>query len=197
MIEETYFLSSLFSNEGQWFWQALGTVIVGVSLFSVFVQIRLQRMASMVDAIEKLVSTWNSDSHLRLRLSVCQKLIDDRQYFGADSEELLELLERIGAYVKFGALSEHAVWEVFSWYTDHYFELSRHGIAEIRRYHGDPLLFENFERLAVRLNKISRKKGLRPIVVQDQTDAQNFLNSEISTAEHLLGLKTETSKQRN
>lgn len=194
MSDETSFLSSLFSNEGQWFWQALGTVIVGASLVAVFIQVRLQRMASMVDAIEKLVSTWNSENQLRLRLNVCRRLINDKRYFGEDSEELLELLERIGAYVRFGALSEKAVWEVFSWFTDHYYELSRDGIAEMRKHHGDPLLYENFEWLAVRLNQISRKRGLRSLVVRNETDAQNFLNAEINTAELLLGIATSASR---
>ncbi len=188
MTDETSAILSLFSNEGQWFWQALGTAIVGTSLIAVFFQVRLQRMASMVDAIEKLVLTWNSENQLRLRLSVSQRLSSDSGYFGDDSEELLELSERIGAYVKFGALSEQAVWEVFSWYTDHYFELSRNGIVEMRKRHRDPLLFENFEWLAVRLNQTSRKRGLRSVVVQNQTDAQNFLDAEISTANLLLGL---------
>lgn len=190
MANDASFFLELFSNDGQWFWQALGTVIVGASLLAVYRQVRLQQMAGMVDAIEKLVMAWNSENQLRLRLAVCEKMRADATYFGADTEELLELFERIGAYVKFGALSERAVWDVFSWHIDHYYELARSGLADLRIHHKDRLLFENFEWLAIQLNKRSRDKGLQSLIVQNQSDARNFLNAEINTAQILLGLES-------
>lgn len=191
MASEARFILELFSNEGQWFWQALGAVIVGASLVAVYRQVKLQRMAGMVDAIEKLVMAWNSESQLRLRLAVCEKMKTDITYFGDDTEELLELFERIGAYVRFGALSERAVWDVFSWYIDHYYELARSGLTDLRKHHKDRLLFENFEWLAIQLSNTSRSKGLPSHILQNQIDARNFLDAEINTAKILLGLEFE------
>jgi len=180
---------AFFSNESQWFWQALGTLIVGASLIALYHQVRLQRLSGIVDSMEKLTLLWNSENQLKLRLSVCEKLSKDINYFGNDTEELLELFERVGAYVKIGAIPEFAIWEVFSWYIDHYYEISRAGLTELRIHYKDPLLFENFEWLAVKLNNISRRKNLRSVVINNKSDAEKFLNGEINTARVLLGVE--------
>ena len=168
--------------------QAFGIFFVVASLWSVKGQIRLQRASHIIGSVESLVATWNSENTLTLRKQVCQKMIEERTYFGSDSEELLEIFERLGMYERIGALPLDVIWEAFSWYVGHYHTLTQEGLKELRDHHGDEFLFENFEILAEKLQELSKEKGSISERTENNKKLGRFLTSEIKTANTLLNI---------
>lgn len=178
----------LFDNSAMWFWQASGTIAIVISFIAVRIQLRLQRFTHIIDSTEKLVAIWNSNSNLRLRKQVCNKLKNDNSYFGNDSEELLDIFERIGLYVKIKALPSDVAWEAFSWFIDHYYVLSKNGIDEMRADYNDELLFNNFTWLAGKMNRVSCTKYTKPNLNINPSDLLTFLDSEIAIADVRLNI---------
>lgn len=163
--------------------QAVASAGLIISLFLIWRQLRTQNFSHNLQSMEILREIWDSERQLRLRLAVATKLQSNRNYYDEDFGELLEIFERMGAYVRQGSISKELVWHCFSWYIEHYFEIARDGVLLSRKKYHDEFIFTEFFFLAREMKEITKKRNGAKI-----TDEMSviFLEAEIATAKLLL-----------
>jgi len=176
-----------------WFWEFAGVLILVISVFLVLSQLRLQRYAHVVSATEILVSKFESERMLKLRLSTCLGLIENRDYYGSDLETLLEFFDRVAAYEAQGALPIPVIWETFSWHFEFYYFLSTSKVAAVRIEYNDPSYLSGIEGLMLRFRQHERSSRVTATIVSDDKLVVKFLQDEIDVARMLLGVEASSA----
>ncbi len=67
---------ALIGPGSEWFWSMLQFVIVAITLYAIFRQVRLQASAAAIEQVEALYREWNSERMARNRLIVLEALRD-------------------------------------------------------------------------------------------------------------------------
>ena len=178
----------------EWLWAALQFVVVVVTAILIYAQIKTQVHTHVVRTIEDMMRLWNSSHYLLLRRQVCDRWREGEEAFDPMCGELCEIFERFGLYLRIGAIPEQAMWEAISWHIEHYYSMFGDKLCCVRRKYNDLYLFENFEILARRMIKISRKRGISNFS-KTQEEIRVFLDGEVSTANILLRLESEKQSQ--
>jgi Domain of unknown function (DUF4760) len=145
---------SLLGPGSEWFWTALSTVAVVVSLLAIYRQIRLQTDVKETQQLNDLAKDWESERIQRLRLAVFLGIKEGKPvreiaaaWRIAGFWEVMGGLARAG-HVSADMISETLGGEVVFWWAN----LSPF-INEVRVERGSPTGFEHFEWLADRMRR--------------------------------------------
>jgi hypothetical protein len=142
---------ALIGPGSEWFWSMLQFVIVAITLYAIYRQVRLQASTSAIDQVTALEHDWDAEGMARSRLAVLQALRDgvDPSKVPADAAgAIAHFWERVGYLVATGHIEPSLVWEYFSnsigtWWA----WLTPYARASRERFEV-PGILENFERLA-------------------------------------------------
>ncbi|MEW5873066.1 MAG: hypothetical protein AB1894_27655 [Chloroflexota bacterium] len=141
-----------------WLWAMVQTITIVISLVVIGIQLRIQTGSHIVTSIQTIEERWNSEPMLRARNTVCRRWQDGKKDFDPLAEQISEFFEDLGVYARNHVLSSQVLWEVFSWNIQHYYCLFSDGIRDKRNEFHDDTLYDQFEHLFNRLNRINRKK---------------------------------------
>jgi hypothetical protein len=96
-------------------------------------------------------------------------------------EDVLNLLEDLGAFHRLGYMNDELLWSTFSFYIKHWWSACKDYIAEERsRQNNDRSLFEEFEHLVDKVyNLESKRRGkTRAELEPSKEDIKRFLEDE-------------------
>ena len=85
-----------------------------------------------------------------------------------EHETVLSFFEELGFFLRRGIFDLLAVWEMYSYYIEHYWPLLEPHVAELRRSENDKTFYENAELLYRKSCAITEKRCLK----SDKTPAQ-------------------------
>ena len=172
----------------EWFWACLQFLAVALTLALIYVQVRVQTASHVVQSLSTIHTRWNSESMLRARHHVCSKwIVGDRDFDGV-AQYVAEFMEELGIYLRMRAVPVREMWEVQSWYVEHYYWMFKAGIEQYRQTYKDENLYTQFEALFGRMNKMNRKRR-SPHLPRNETELTAFAQTELALAEAVLKLK--------
>ena len=183
------------------FWEALNLLVVFLSAMLIVRQLRLQSTSHLVSTVHVLDEIWKHDSMIRARYMACESWLNGNVKADATVEHIFEFLEQIATYYKLGALSKEAIWEMYSWYIEHYWQMFGQGVSELRDRRQDPTLYCEVESVVKILHIISRERQAPTnLSIAELVD---FAQREMDIAVTLEGLRrtsvteeTTTNEQR-
>lgn len=173
---------NIVGQQSGWFWTMIQSLAVIVSLILIYRQVRAQRVANSLVALEKLAERWNSNRLCDARSAVVSAYPSTSKKIEHHEEILLTFIEELGGHSKKGVLDIDAVWHFYSYYVEHYWPILLEKVLEIRTENQDESYFDQAEWLYDKCCKFSRKRGSCPI----KTEAQlaTFIKGELNYVEY-------------
>lgn len=153
---------ALIGPGSEWFWSMLQFVIVVITLYAIYRQVRLQASSSAIEQVAALERDWSSEAMTRSRLAVLHSLrdgVDPKDVPGQAGGVIGNFWERIGYLVAAGHIDSGLVWEYFSNSIGTWWAWLTPFAEKSRRQFGVAVIFENFERLASKMAELDRKAG--------------------------------------
>lgn len=175
----------------EWFWSMLQFVIVAITLYAIYRQVRLQASAGAIDQATALQRDWHSSERLmRSRLAVLVALregINPATGARAACSEVGNFWERVGYLVKSGHIDRRLVHEYFGNSVQLWWAWLGPSVKFWREAEGDPGIHEHFGWLAECVAEMDRAAG--GTLTYDEAYLAGRLQGQISY--HLEAIRTE------
>jgi hypothetical protein len=153
---------ALIGPGSEWFWSALQFVIVAITLYAIYRQVRLQASTAAIEQVASLDRDWRTELMARSRLDVQLAVRDKvdvaklpRQAVGTISN----YWERVGYLVHSGHIDERLIYEYFGNDVRTWWALLAPLVKHDRELYGDPKLGEHFDWLGDRIAAMDREAG--------------------------------------
>lgn len=178
--------AQIFGQNSVWFWAMFQAVVVAITLYLIYRQVRIGRYSNMLDTLARLDEKWLSKVMLRARHDICDDYISPEKPEGKKIKYreamVLDFFEDIGIFLKHRVLDKETVWESYSYSIEHYWQMLQGRIIEFRVSSRDQSWYDNFQLLAESMRKVSKKRGAS---TQDKTDEEmkRFARGEIQRLE--------------
>jgi hypothetical protein len=146
----------------EWFWSMLQFVIVAITLYAIYRQVRLQASSSAIEQVAALEHDWTAEAMTRSRLAVLNSLrdgVDSKSVPGQAGGSIGNFWDRVGYLVKAGHIQPQLVWEYFSNTCETWWAWLAPFAEETRRRFEVPQIFENFQWLAGQMAEMDRRAG--------------------------------------
>jgi Domain of unknown function (DUF4760) len=170
-------LQGIFGPGSEWFWAMAQFLVIAVTLFFINSQIKLQRLANALSSLFTLREQWRSDKMRYARKVICENKDKSSNKIGANEGAILGFFEEIGVYLYSGVFDEKMIWDLYSYWIEHYWIILEPHIQEYRKNASDETLFERFESLHKCMSAISRRRGTQ--VKKSDEQQQKFREGEI------------------
>jgi hypothetical protein len=168
----------------EWLWTAISGIVLAVTFFAIYRQLRLQRSAAAIEQLERIEHEYDSERFGRYKLELHVALRD-----GVDPADLpinaaapiLNFWERVGSLARRGHLDLQLLFDggtVFYCQSD--WVLLAPTIMKARREREAPALAEHFEWLVGRTETWARKAG---VGLDDATQQAARRGSSIASCE--------------
>ncbi len=174
-------VKNVIGPNSSWFWAMATFLVILASLIFICRQVRYQRQANMLSTFACLDARWKANEMLKARRHVCEDYQKNEKVISQPEELVLSFFEEIGLYLRTGVFDATTVWEVYSYYVEHYWEILRPRIIEFRASSQDKTWFSQFEYLAIKLAHQSKKHRASPA---EKTNEQikKFVTGELARA---------------
>jgi hypothetical protein len=172
----------------EWLWAFMRFVVIALTLALIYRQVRVQTASHVVQSLSTIHTRWNSELILRARQHVCSRWVAGDRDFDGVAQYLAEFLEELGVYLRIHAVSEPELWEVQSWYVEHYYCMFKSGIAQYRQTYKDETLYSEFQMLFDRMGEMDSKRGA-PHSDRSEEEITVFAKVELAVADAVLKLK--------
>ena len=167
----------VFGNDFIWIWSMLQFFAVLIGFCFIIKQISLLREKNMLDALLSLDALWKSESFCVNRKSACEKYPDNMKSINREESMILGFFEDIGVFVKRKVFAKEVIWEKYSYYIDHYWDMYKSHIQAYRDETNDITWFDNFEYLKSIMDELSRQRGLST-VKKTEEEIRKFRSEE-------------------
>ena len=146
----------------EWFWSMLQFVVVTITLYAIYRQVRLQADTAAIEQIDRIVKDWTSETALRHTLAIRLAIRD-----GAPREELPygaasfvgDFWEGIGYLVREGHINRRLVHENLGNGPQWWWAVMSPWARRVRVDTDEPGALEHFEWLAGQMAALDRKRG--------------------------------------
>lgn len=149
---------------------------VAVSLFLIYRQLRAQRLANTLSALKAMDERWNAGrlAAARAAIAMLHPSIDTKM--DHHEEAVLTFFEEMAIYVRRGAFDMKSVWDLYSYYFEHYWPILFPKVKELRAIERDTTYYENAEWLYEKVCAYSRRRKAIPVKTSNQLD--KFIDGE-------------------
>ena len=178
--------AQIFGQNSAWFWTMLQAIVVAITLYLIYRQLRVGRYSNMLDTLARLDEKWFSEVMLKARHGICCDYVnpekkEDRRITYREAM-VLDFFEDIGIFLKRRVLEKETVWESYSYSIEHYSQMLQVRVTEFRASSKDQSWYDNFQALAETMRKVSKKRGAS---TQDKTEQEMklFARGEIQRLE--------------
>jgi hypothetical protein len=172
-----WMIKNMFCEGASWFWSMAQFFVIGISLVLIYRQIRLQRQANMLQTLGSVDNRWNAQEMVASRQKACENYLKDQLRINREQADVLAFFEDVGAYLEKGVFDTESVWDKYSYYIEHYWAMYQPHINEFRAESKDHTWYEKFEILKNKMEKFSKKKGLK-VVRKTQEEIKRFISIE-------------------
>ncbi|MEO6208200.1 MAG: hypothetical protein ABIP77_09635 [Candidatus Limnocylindrales bacterium] len=156
---------ALIGPGSEWFWSMLQFVIVAITLYAIYRQLRLQASAGAIEQMAALERDWNSEPLIRSRLAILLALrdgVDPADVPDRAASEIGNFWERVGYLVLMGHIERRLLYEYLGpavrlWWT--WLTPTTH---RERKRTEQPRNNEHFEWLVGVMAEMDRKAGMGP-----------------------------------
>jgi hypothetical protein len=160
----------LIGSGSEWFWSMLQFVIVAITLYAIYRQIRLQASTAAIEQIDRIVKDWVSEASLRhalaLQLAIRNGTPRDKLPYGAASF-VSDFWEGIGYLVRQGHIDRRLLHENLGGAPQWWWAALATWARQVRLDTHQPAAGEHFEWLAGQMAALDRERGTST----DYTDA--------------------------
>ena len=168
--------------ESSWFWTMATFFAIVVSLILIYRQIRHQRHANMLSTLASLDARWKSVEMMHARRHVCEDYQQNEKSISQPEDLVLGFFEEIGLYLRTKAFDVSTVWQLYSYYVEHYWVILKPRVKQFRTSSRDETWFSEFEYLAKQLAKRSKRKRASPAQKSDE-QIKKFIRGELGKAD--------------
>lgn len=167
----------MFCETASWFWTMAQFFAITISLVFIYRQVRAQGQANLLQTLTSLDSRWNSAEMMESRKKACENYLNDQLKIKREQSDVIGFFEDIGIYLERSVFDDEALWDKYSYYIEYYWAMYQPHIMEFRAETKDPTWYDKFEMLKNRMDKVSKKKGLK-IIGRTQEEIKKFINTE-------------------
>jgi hypothetical protein len=166
----------------EWFWTAVSGLVLAITFFAIYRQLRLQRDAAAIEQVNDLLNEWSSERMARAKLAVLLALEAGLDPLDLPDRALSHVgffCQRVGYLAQRGHMDRRLVYEhLGSQIQDWWFWLRPRVLAEREGDH-DPGLWQGFEWLAGDAAARDAHRGVR-----GRDDAERLAKSLPFFVEH-------------
>lgn len=171
---------ALIGPGSEWFWSMLQFVIVAITLYAIYRQVRLQAGAAAIQQMDAIAKEWRSESSTRHTLDIAIALRDgvapENVPYGAASS-IGDFWEGIGYLVRAGHIDGKLLYESLGSSVRWWWAALARWATSVRIETGQPGALEHFEWLAGQIDVMDRKAGAS--VVYDDSYIASTLDKRI------------------
>lgn len=153
---------ALIGPGSEWFWSMLQFVIVAITLFAIYRQVRVQASTAAIEQMDAIVKEWRSESSTRHTLDIATALRDgvppEKVPYGAAST-IGDFWEGIGYLVRAGHIDHKLLHEALGSGPRWWWAVLARWAHGVRVETGQPGALEHFEWLAGLMSEMDRKAG--------------------------------------
>lgn len=152
---------ALIGPGSEWFWSALQFVIVAITLYAIYRQVRLQASQAAIAQVQALHGDWETERMTRSRLAVLVALRDGVDAAHAPvgaGNDVARFWDAVGFLAREGHIDRRIVHENFSGRVQHWWALLAEAIYFYRE-RTDPRVMADFEWLAALCAEKDRNTG--------------------------------------
>jgi len=126
---------------------------------------------------------------LKARFNCCKRFSEGQKEFDGSADHIAEFLDELGTYMKNKAIPDRILWEVQSWYVEHYWRMFEEHIRNVRTSYKDHSLFSEFEFMYHQMRKTSKRQNAS-VHERDVTELGLFADAELLKTQELLTFTT-------
>jgi hypothetical protein len=145
----------------EWFWTAMSGVVLAVTFYAIYRQLRLQASANALAQMDAIDREWATEAMARNRLAVLLALRDGGQSHGGEraSSAIGDYFERIAILVRTRSIDRSLAYEYVGSTVRIWWAFCRPFVHAHRERFDDPSAHEHFEWLARVMTERDAKKG--------------------------------------
>jgi hypothetical protein len=137
----------------------------------------------MLSTLAEFDRRWKSLMMIEAREHVCRDYGSNEKTISQPEDLVLDFFEEIGLYLHKRVFDASTIWELYSYFVEHYWTILQPRIQEFRNSSQDKSWFSEFEFLSRELKKHSKKRKC-PVGKSD-ADIQKFIRGEIRISEQM------------
>ncbi len=142
----------------EWFWGMLQLGVFVVTLVAIYRQLQAQRWATELALRTTLGDEYHGERMVRMELAAFIHVLQRKPGMSTAMGDIADWFERIGELQRRGLLHDDFAWNNYRVDVQGWWAVMAPSIAERRRTEG-PLLWIEFERLALGMATLDRKSG--------------------------------------
>jgi hypothetical protein len=146
--------------DSAWFWTMAQGIAVTLTLILIYRQLIAQRYANILSSVSSLDERWNSQEMRKARKSLCAKHGGKNRSLSQQDGFVLDFFEQMGLYLKKGVFTPDLLWELYSYYIEHYWCIAAPFISEFRLSTEDKTWYSSFEGLYGAMRKESKRRHI-------------------------------------
>ena len=146
----------------EWFWTAVSGLVLGVTFFAIWRQLRVQTSANTFAQLQAFADQSRSERFVWAYhdiLVAVQQGVRPEALPAGPADTMAEHWERVGNLVRSRNLDRRAVYDQFSFGVQHDWARLRQFVGRLREETGMPEIYEHFEWLATQMARMDRVKG--------------------------------------
>jgi hypothetical protein len=155
-------LDNTIGQNSSWFWTMAQAFVVAISLIFIYRQIKAQRVGNSLAALKALDDRWRSPEYLAARQSIAKAYPSTDKSLGNDEYLVLSFFEEIGIYVKNEVFDLEPVWDLYSYYIEHYWPILLPRVSEYRITESDDSYYDRAQLLYDKCCALSKKRKANP-----------------------------------
>ena len=153
--------NNIWGQNSEWFWTMVQAIVVGLTLYFIYKQIKIQRASNMLATLNALTVRWESDSMRKARVEVCQQFLANNLNIDNDNTvRILLFFEELGLYYKKKVIDTDILWDMYDHRIQTCWDVLEPLISEYRAHLKDDTYYDKFEYMVNELQKYSEKQGL-------------------------------------
>lgn len=178
LLSQAQLPDQIIGQGSEWFWVMAQFLAISATLIFIVRQLHTQRLGNILNLLSTFNHRWESNRLLESRKAICSADSGGSKKLGNIEGGLCDFFEELALYLKLKAVDDATVWELFSHQIEHYWPIMGPVIAEARAENQDETLYSGFEELYHRMQKYSRRRGLKAMDKSAQ-QLENFKRDEL------------------
>jgi hypothetical protein len=176
LINETEW--TLLGKGSEWFWILLQFVVITITLFLIYGELRISSAAHMLGSLTSLNERWTSPGVVTQRRKICEAHCNNENVLTLGHQIVFTFFEELGLYVHNRWVPKDVIWDTYSYYIENYWDMCSREVEDRRRESNDDSIFEHFERLANTMRALNKKRKI-PHTKRTEEQLRKFAEGEM------------------
>ncbi|HLD08965.1 MAG TPA: hypothetical protein VJB68_02825, partial [Methylophilaceae bacterium] len=129
---QQWILDNVFGPNSAWFWTMAQGIAVTATLILIYRQLVAQRFSNILGSVASLDGRWKTVEMYKARKALCAKHGGKDLSISRQDGLVLDFFEEMGLYLKKGVFTPDILWELYSYYIEHYWRIAEPLVNEYR-----------------------------------------------------------------